>query len=106
MRVVVFEFRVVPIEYFLDEMQEYEVSLIVDNLKYLDRNNWEQTRFQVYANAQMNTKKHLKETDIMKLPWDNGDVDGEKEIETVDVDRLREKSQKIINRLNKKNGNK
>lgn len=108
MRVVVFEFKVVDLNYFMDEMQEYEVSLILDNLKYLDRNKWEQTRFQVYVTAQMNTRKRLKKTDIMKFPWDNGDADADadKEIETVDVERLKEKSQKIIERLNRKNGNK
>ena len=104
MRVIVFEFKVASLDYFLDEMQEYEISMIFDNLKYLDRNSWEQTRFQIYANAQMNTRKHLKETDIMKLPWDNGDTDGETEITTVDVNRLQEKSQRIIQSLNRNNG--
>ena len=85
----------------MDEMQHYEINDYIDNIKYLNRNEWEQTRYMVYANAQMNTQKQLKPTDLLKFAWDNGTDDGENNISKEDIERLRKKSEQIIlNRLN------
>lgn len=85
------------VEYFLDYMQDYEISYYVDYIPYLDRASWEQNRFSIYSNIQMNTKKKLEPTDIIKFAW-------EKEEETTntitndDKERLKEKS-KLISKL-------
>lgn len=80
-------------------MEEWEVIDMLDNLRYLERNEWERSRYEIYSNIQINSKKKLKPTDIMKFEWDD-----EKETETVenktitkeDIKRLNEKT-KIIN---------
>ena len=102
-KVLCFEYKVVSVEYFLDQMQHYEIEDCIENIKYSNKESWEQTRFQVYANAQMNTKKTLKPTDILKLPWDDETGDGkEQEISKEEIERLRKRSEQIIlNKLNK-----
>ena len=77
-------------------MQSYEVNTIIENLPYLDRNSWEQHRFQVYSNIQMNSKKKLSPTDIMNFAWDNKE---ETSITSTEIERLRNKSKEISNTI-------
>ena len=76
-------------------MQEYEVNTIIENLAYLDRTSWEQSRFQVYANVQMNSKKKLTPQDILKFAWEKGENLEETSITTKDIERLKNKSKEI-----------
>lgn len=69
-RVLCFEHRIVTIEYFMDEMELYEVNTIIKDLKYIDRTSRELSRYEIYAIAQSNSSKKLKMTDILQLPWD------------------------------------
>lgn len=92
-RIFCFEFKVCSIEYFLDEMQVYEVNTIIENLPYLDRTSWEQSRFQIYSSVQINSKKKINPTDIMKFAWDNDKEDIT--ISNDDIERLKEKSKQI-----------
>ena len=100
-RIFCFEFKVCSIDYFLDEMQEYEVNTIIENLPYLDRTSWEQHRFQIYSSVQMNSKKKINPTDIMKFAWDNKEE--ETSITSQEIERLRNKSKEISNTI-KNNG--
>ena len=93
----------------MDEMQDYEVNDILDALPYLDRNSWEQSRLQSLVTAQVNSKKQLKATDIIKLPWDEDNVTetSPTEISTEDIERLKsnnlEKNAKKLIELIKEN---
>jgi len=40
-KTLVIELKLVDYEYFMDKMQEYEVYMFYDNLKYTDRPDWE-----------------------------------------------------------------
>ena len=80
-----------------DEMQEYEVNTIIENLPYLDRNSWEQHRFQIYSSVQMNSKKKISPTDIMQFAWDNSNE--ETSITSKDIERLKNKSKEISNTI-------
>ena len=77
-------------------MQEYEVNTIIENLPYLDRSSWEQHRFQVYTSVQMNSKKKINPTDIMKFAWDDKE---DTSITITDIERLRNKSKEISNTI-------
>ena len=55
----------------MDEMQEYELNTIIQNIPYLNRNEKEVDRYQIYVSVQANSKKRLKIEEIMKLPWDD-----------------------------------
>lgn len=62
------------IEYFLDTLQQWELNTIVENIKYLDRNEKEIDRYKLYVSIQSNSKKKIKPEEIMKLPWDNDET--------------------------------
>lgn len=70
-RIICFEFRICSPEYFLDEMQKYEVNTIIANIPYLDKVQKETDRYKLYVTVQSNSKKRLKVQEIMSLPWDN-----------------------------------
>lgn len=88
-------------EYFMDNLQDWEVQDIYSNLQYADCTSWEQTRWLMYVIAQTNSRKHLKVTDILKFPWDGGDAITT--ISSEDIRRLKEKAQLIEKELLKKN---
>lgn len=84
-------------EYFMDTLQDWEVQDIYNNLQYVDCATWEQTRWLMYVIAQVNSRKQLKVTDILKFPWDGG---GEATtISKEDIERLRKKAKLLEKEL-------
>ena len=81
-------------------MQEYEISIIVDNLQFNNKESWEQTRFIAFANIQKSTKKKLSPQDILKFPWEKEEDKKDIEISDVDIKRLEKKSQMISKLIN------
>lgn len=69
-RTLCFEYRIVEIRYFLDEMTSWEAADVVRNLGYVDKNEREIGRYQLYVAIQSNSKKKYEPKDIMALPWD------------------------------------
>lgn len=100
-RLLCFEFKCCTIPYFFDEMEEYEVQSIIENLEYYERGDWERTRFQSYCNIQSQSSKRLKPQDLIKFPWEKED-DNTEEINTnseplskEDIQRLKERARII-----------
>lgn len=79
----------------MDKMKDYEVYLLLDNIQYSEKNDWERSRFESYVVAQVNSKKKIKPTDLVKFSWDNNDKPST-EISTQDIERLKKKSEEII----------
>lgn len=71
-RLLVFEYRIVSLEYYLNKMTVYELYNTVENLNYVDRNERELLRYNICSTINSNPflKKHIKLTDVMELPWD------------------------------------
>ena len=65
------QFKLVSLEYFMDELQSWEVNELLECLKYADQASWEQTRWLMYVVAQVNSRKQLKLQDMMHFPWDD-----------------------------------
>jgi len=84
-KILVVEYKLVDYQYFMDTMQEWELDHFLSSLQYADRNLWESSRFTSYIIAQINSKKQLRPTDIMKFTWDKQekqlDLNNKKEIE-------------------------
>lgn len=81
----------------MDKMKDYEVYLLLDNIQYSEKNDWERSRFESYVVAQVNNKKKIKPTDLIKFSWDNEHNDkASTEISTQDIERLKKKSEEII----------
>lgn len=80
-------------DYFMDELQDWEVYDIYNMLQYADSASWEQTRWLMYVIAQVNSRKQLKVTDILKFSWD--DVEKNTRITDDEIQRLKEKADVI-----------
>ena len=93
---IVFEYKLCGIEYFLDKMQLYELDIMLNSLRLSYRHDWERTRFNSYIIAQCNSKKKLKPTDIIKFDWDDSIHKSTKKVSSEDVARLKEKMNKIL----------
>lgn len=106
-RLLCFEYKVVSVEHFLDEMDRDECIWILKNLAYTDRNLWEATRMKVFSTASMFSKQRVKMTDIIKFPWE----DDIKEVEELEIPAMSEEERKrmeeyVIGVLNERDKNK
>jgi len=68
------EYKLVTVQYFMDEMRLSELFTCTDSLDRIDRTSWEQTRIMCLISAQKVSKKKLRATDIFTLPWDNPEL--------------------------------
>lgn len=69
-KLVCVQFGVCSVEYFMDKMKPYELSIICDSLHLRVKDSWEQSRMIAYMIAQTNSTKRLKPTDIIKFGWE------------------------------------
>lgn len=98
-KVLVFEFRVVSLEYFMDKCSLWEINDIIDYLNYMDRNLWESQRLSSYITAQVNSRKKLTQQDICKFPWEDKNIedfvkeDNDTTISSDDINRLKNLAQ-------------
>ena len=76
----------------MSDLQDFEVELLYENLKYADRPSWEQTRLLAFILAQVNSKKKLEMTDIMSFSWDENYEEKNIEMSNEDRDKLRAKA--------------
>lgn len=78
--------------YFLDIMSLSEVNLFLGGLSVRNRDAWEQTRMVCYIIAQANSSKTLKQSDILRFPWDDssGSEIDSTSVSDEDMRRLRE----------------
>lgn len=104
-KLLCFEFKCCTIPYFFDEMEEYEVQSIIENLEYYERPEWERTRFLAYCNLQKSSTKKIKPTDLITFPWEKED-DNTEEINTnsepltqSEIERLKEQARIISQTL-------
>ena len=84
-------------DYFMDELQDWEVYDIYNMLQYADSASWEQTRWLMYVIAQVNSRKQLKVTDILHFSWDQ--TQKNTTITDDEIKRLKEKADIIGKKL-------
>lgn len=79
------------VEYFLDKMKPYELSILCDSLHLRQKDSWEQARMIAYITAQANSSKKLKPTDIIKFGWETNtnEIEPSKPITIDDVERIK-----------------
>ncbi len=88
------------VDYFMDKCSVWELNDHYDNIKYADRNDWEQTRLLMYVIAQTNTSKKLDiKKDIMTLPWDNEHKKPEINVTAADVERMKQLAAQQLRKL-------
>ena len=78
-----------PPSYILDEMDWYEVNALLKYRYYAFKEQWEQARLVTYMTAQVNSRKHLKLSDIITFPWEKEEEEENTSITDDDVKRLK-----------------
>lgn len=77
------------------ELEYWEVNDILNNIEYLDRNSWEQTKINTFVLAQANSKKRIDKDTFMTFAWDkNNDTEHNYEITNDEIKRLKKLSQR------------
>ena len=74
------EYKACSIEYFMEKMSSLELSIILSNLNCCVKNDWEMCRQIAWSNLTPYSKKKLKPSDIMQLPWDNKGQNKKREV--------------------------
>ena len=71
----------------------YEVQPLITSMHLKHRDSWEQSRMRAYIIAQVNSRKKLNPTDIIKFAWDNEkEINKETIMSNEDIERLRKKA--------------
>ena len=87
-------------DYFLDKMSFAEIRYFLEGLSMRNREAWEQARVLGYIIAQSNSTKELKQTDILRFPWDKEESEPQANIVSdADMERLRQKAKAIESTL-------
>ena len=81
-------------------MKWYEVEACIKGLENKNKASWEQCRFISYMIAQVNSTKKLKLTDILSFNWDKEEDNKNTMITNEDIERLKNKANQIIKKLN------
>ena len=81
-------------------MKWYEVEACIKGLENKNKASWEQCRFISYMIAQVNNTKKLKLTDILSFNWDKEEDNKNTMITNEDIERLKNKANQIIKKLN------
>lgn len=73
-----------------------EIETFLTGFYRRSREAWEQTRILGYIIAQANSTKKLKQTDIIRFPWDSEDIEiKDTSVSDEDMKRLREMAKQI-----------
>lgn len=86
-----FQFRIITIEYFMDDCTDWELNNLIENIQYLDRNLWESSRLNSYVTAQVNSRKKISFQDICTFKWEEKETE-DIEISDDDIQRLKQLS--------------
>lgn len=109
LKLFVFRRRMVTYEYFMDDMQEWEISLLADNVNSALRDEWEMTRWIVYTTIQPHIKQSQRDKpihELMPLPFDEENEEHNKEMTNKQRDILRQRAEHLKQKMfNKKKFN-
>lgn len=72
-----------------------EVESFLAGMNRRSREGWEQTRLLGFIIAQVNSSKSLKQTDILRFPWDTKEDDAREIVSDEDMNRLREMARNV-----------
>lgn len=86
-------------------MDWYEVNSLLKYRHYTFKEQWEQSRLITYMIAQVNSKRHLKLTDIITFPWEKEDDEDNTKITEDDVKRLKAMAQNYLYNEKKSDNN-
>ena len=100
---LVIQFHIVSYEYFCDQLQDYELSWMLQNMNYAYKEEWEQTRYKLYYTIAPYTKTKTNSIqEFFPLTTDK-EIKEEHNYEISDnqIELLKEKAKRIEAMMNK-----
>ena len=91
---ICFEYELVSVQYFLDEMPLWDLNDLIYGISYKGRQDWERTRIAAY----LTMAPHCKKLDIKKVltfSWDKESEVEDTSISKNDIERLKILSKKF-----------
>lgn len=94
MRFLVIQYKVIDYHYFMDELQDYELTYLLENCKFSYKDEWEQARYLMYyAVAPYSKKKYDSIADFFPLTTDPEKTEIHKtDISNDEIKKMREMS--------------
>lgn len=92
-------------EYFMDDLQQWELPLLTDNMHYTEKNGWEQTRFSSYCTLSPYFKKGQKKTITEFMPLETDPKETEKighEADEEEMQKMEQRAREFEKQLNAK----
>lgn len=111
LRILVIESKIVDYEYFMDDITDWEISMLLKIAQDAHRNDWEIARYLAYHNAVMsgNLKKQYAQksmSELFPLPFDNNKknepVEHNYEISNKEVEVMTVRTNKMAERFKNK----
>lgn len=85
-------YNVVSYEYFMDDMQDYEIQTLSAMLDYVDYNEWRRTRMLYYAAVAPYMKRQQTPEKLMPLPGDDEAQQHDIEMTNTERDMMRQRA--------------
>lgn len=107
----VFQKQMVTYEYFMDYMQDWEIPLLAENFNHALKDEWEMTRWSVYATLRPYLKKQDSEKspqELFPMPYDNDSYKEEEhhyEMTNEHLRRVQASAKRLEQRLKNKKKN-
>lgn len=104
LKMLVIENHVISYEYFCDNLQDYELSWLLNNMNYAYKNEWEQTRYLLYFFIAPYTKERYNSIqEFFPLSTDKtyNKEEHNTEITNDEIEQLKKKAKAIEAKLNK-----
>jgi len=83
----------------MDELQDYELDLLCDNIGWSYKNEWEMARLNSYCSLSAFGKPKKSIDKFFPLPTDKNDTYKIKEGTTIDLEKIEENKNKILEKI-------
>ena len=93
----------------MDKMEHYEAEMLMDNMNYADKEEWERTRLLMYSALSPYLKnKSMKPEELLPLSTDDAIKEQYEEHKPTknEYDEMRQMTMEFANRLKEKEGQK
>ena len=97
----------VSYEYFMDEMQEYEIELFMLNVNHAQKCDWERARMIMFTNISPYMKRQKTPKELFPLPTDDDYNEHDYEISDNEINTMKQRASRVSKMFetNKNNDN-
>lgn len=83
----------------MNHLEEWEAQSIINNIKFVDKNEREMKRMELFVSIQSNSRKKLNVEEIFSLPWDEEGKNRGTLISKEEQQKLRARAAELAGRI-------